>query len=183
MTLFSFLFLWGCQNENPLDNYATKNPEEPTHEQTNENRVLKKYRSFRKKFLPMEEVSSKEALSLLKSKKDDILFLDARTPIEQKVSTLPGALTFKELERQIHLNKNLAKEKTIIVYCTVGYRSAITTKELTKRGFRAKNLMGGVLGWAQENGIFMDSKGEKTNRVHVYGKDWSILPKAYKAVF
>jgi hypothetical protein len=62
-------------------------------------------------------------------------------------------------------------------------RSGFFTKKLRKKKINACNLIGGVLAWAHEENIFLDSEGEETKQVHVYGSKWNLLPYGYNAVW
>ena len=55
-------------------------------------------------------------------------------------------------------------------------------KELVEQGVDVANLKGGVLGWAHADGRFVDPQGGRTQRVHVYGQDWDLLPDGYASV-
>ena len=74
------------------------------------------------------------------------------------------------------------KDKLIIPYCTIGYRSAIVTDSLIKSGFTAKNLEGSILAWVWSGGNLINPDGP-TQKVHVYGADWDLLPESYQAVY
>ena len=42
------------------------------------------------------------------------------------------------------------KEKTIVAYCRSGNRSGTATRVLTANGFKALNMVGGMLKWNEE---------------------------------
>ncbi len=106
----------------------------------------------------------------------DALLLDARGAEEMAVSMIAGAIPANALPDAIG-------DRVVIVYCTIGVRSGELTLALRKRGINAYNLYGGVLAWAQQDGVFVDSAGQPTRRVHVYGKRWNQLPKSFEPVF
>ncbi len=83
----------------------------------------------------------------------DAVFLDVRSSIEYAgetghvrgailipVDSLLGRLT--ELEAY--------KSKTIVVYCRMGGRSARAQRILTEHGYRALNVLGGIIRWNKE---------------------------------
>lgn len=111
--------------------------------------------------------------------KRDIVLIDAREPAERNVSTLPDAITIEEFERQ----PNRLKDRQVIVYCTVGYRSGIETKRLISEGINALNLRGGIIGWCKQNGKLVDPDGNSTRKVHTYGQEWDFVPERYEAVW
>lgn len=106
------------------------------------------------------------------------VLVDVREKKEIAVSRIPGALTVKEFEKQ----KSSLKGSVIVPYCTIGYRSGLYTAKLRKQGFDAYNLVGGVLAWAFEGQRFDGPHGE-TDSVHVYGKEWNLLPSRCTAVW
>lgn len=107
------------------------------------------------------------------------ILIDCREDKEIAVSRIPGAITKAEFEA----TPDMFKGKTIIAYCTIGYRSGIFAKDLQERGFKVKNLVGGVLMWAHDGHKFLDPDGKRITRVHVYGKEWDLLPPNYESVY
>jgi len=140
-------------------------------------KVIKMYEGYKKRFFPkIKSITVKEFLAL--KKKGNAILVDNRSEKERNVSMIPSAISQKEFERQ----KENIRNKKIIVYCTVGFRSGKYSQHLFKKGFNAYNLKGGVLLWAHSNQKFTNDNGE-TIRVHVYGKKWSLLPEGYQAVY
>ncbi|MGA7876351.1 MAG: rhodanese-like domain-containing protein [Desulfoferrobacter sp.] len=139
--------------------------------------VYEMYNDYKKKSFPdVQDISPDMAMKLMKS--EQVVFVDARTPQERRVSMLPGALSVKEFQK----NLNSYRDKTIISYCTISYRSAKLTRKLRDKGFTAYNLEGGLLAWVLEGGKVYDSSGV-TKRIHVYGERWDYPPEGYKAVW
>jgi sodium/bile acid cotransporter 7 len=139
------------------------------------NRVLKMYSAYKKDFPEVVDVSAIGMQSLLA--RDAVLFIDVRTQQERAVSMLPGAVS----EAEFLQTPSLARGKTAVAYCTIGYRSGLFAKKMAARGRRVLNLAGGILAWVLEGGkVYHD--GKITRRVHVYGKKWNILPNGYEAV-
>ncbi len=108
-----------------------------------------------------------------------VLFLDAREDKEIAVSKIPGAISKREFEQ----NPVQYKSRKIIVYCTIGYRSAAYATQWNKRGYTMQNLKGSLLLWAHAQGALVDATGAATKQVHVYGRDWDLLPAAYQGRF
>ena len=127
-------------------------------------------------FPDVPDISPVKAMKLMRSQQ--VVFVDTRTPRERQVSMLPGAISVKEFQKDSDKYRN----KTIISYCTISYRSAKFTRELTDKGFTAYNLEGGLLAWVLEGGKVYDSSGV-TKRIHVYGKKWDYPPEGYNAVW
>ena len=101
------------------------------------------------------------------------VLLDTRTKEEYMVSHLPGALfvdydRFKE-NSVAHLDRNAS----VVVYCTVGYRSERIGERLQKMGFtQVRNLYGGIFEWVNEGNVVVGADGKPTNKVHAYSESW-----------
>lgn len=102
--------------------------------------------------------------------------LDARTQAEYELSHLPQA------ERIDPYHPNLeaiasAKDAPIVVYCSVGYRSARVAQQLKQAGFaHVYNLEGSIFQWANE-GHPIYHNGHPTTLVHPYNSSWGKLLK------
>ena len=109
-----------------------------------------------------KEVSALEAVQLLNH--DDALLLDVREDSEFKDGHIIDALHIplgKLGERMAELEK--FREKSIIVGCRSGHRSANACARLRKSGFETVfNLKGGVMAW-QSAGLPLQkpTKGKK----------------------
>ncbi|MDB5051521.1 MAG: rhodanese domain protein [Fibrobacteres bacterium] len=114
----------------------------------------------------------------------NLVLIDVRKPREQEVSMLPHALTTEEFAARFR--HGIPKDKRLVVYCTIGYRSGKYALELAKQGIKAESLEGGVLMWSFVGGKFLvkDAKGEwmETNRIHVYDPEWNIVHPDYVGV-
>lgn len=137
--------------------------------------VYKMYADYKKDFPSVKDIAPREAM--VWKEKEDIVFVDTRKPAEMKVSMLPNAISQKDFLD----NKDKYKDKSIVAYCTISYRSGLFAAELEKEGIEIYNLKGGILAWVLEGGKVYDNDKE-THRVHVYGEKWNYLPKGYEAV-
>ena len=63
-----------------------------------------------------------------------------------------GLLEFKADPESPTLDKNFAKDKTIIVYCASGGRSALSGKTLKDLGYEKVYNLGGFKDWADSGG-------------------------------
>lgn len=107
------------------------------------------------------------------------ILVDVREPRERAVSVLPGSITPDMLARL-----GPPDDRPIVVYCTIGMRSADWTQRLRADGWvNARNLSGGVLAWAAAGGAFVAPDGRATRAVHVYGRTWNHLPDGYIATW
>jgi sodium/bile acid cotransporter 7 len=134
------------------------------------------YRDYKKDFADIQDIAPAAAMELLKNK--SAVFVDVRAEKEQKVSMLPGAIT--EQEFLSHLERY--RDKVIIGYCTISYRSGKLAEKLKAQGVVMLNLRGGLLAWVHDGGKVYDRNGE-TRRIHVYGRKWDLGPMDYEAVW
>lgn len=109
------------------------------------------------------------------NKDTSILFIDARELIEYNVSHIKNALHVGFKNFSIDKLNGIAKNKKIVVYCSVGYRSEKIAAILKKKGFNnCYNLYGGIFEWVNQNHPVYDIDNNVTNKVHVYNTSWSI---------
>ena len=106
------------------------------------------------------------------------VFVDVREEKEQVVSMLPGAVPQKEFLRK----PERYRDKVVIGYCTISYRSGKLAERLKARGIAMHNLQGGMLAWVHAGGKLYDRDGE-TRRLHVYGRKWNLAPRGYEALW
>lgn len=137
--------------------------------------VYQMYSEYSKEFPSVKVLTPKKAMDLAESGK--LVVVDVRDNREIDVSIIPGAITQKKFLSQADKYKN----KTIMAYCTIGYRSGIFAREMQKKGIDVFNLKGGILAWTLEGGKVTDSNGI-VRRIHVYGEKWKYAPKGYEAV-
>ena len=109
---------------------------------------------------------------------ESMVLLDVRSPEEFAVSQLKGGVsvpTEKALSKQVD---TLQKDTLIVVYCSVGLRSAVTAQALQKRGFRnVFNLEGSLFEWAN-TGLPVYRGDMKVDRVHPFDRKWGELLNA-----
>lgn len=111
------------------------------------------------------------------------IFLDAREPDEFEVSHIPGALPVGYKKFDIRLLQQIPKDTTVVVYCSVGYRSEKITEKLLDAGFtNVHNLYGGIFEWVNSGLSVVDQNG-MTQRVHTYNKSWSKWLKKGVSVY
>jgi rhodanese-related sulfurtransferase len=110
----------------------------------------------------------------LKQIKDSVLLLDARTPREYEVSHIKDALFVSYENFDSTAVAELDKEKSIVVYCSVGYRSEKITEKLKKMRFtNIANLYGGIFEWKNQGNQVVNAGGP-TDKVHAYNKTWGV---------
>ena len=127
-----------------------------------------------REFPDVPRMQTSELADLLnESKEPKPLLLDVRTIAEFEVSHLAGAT---RVEPGGDISKlALPKDKAIITYCSVGYRSAALAKKLRDAGYtQVTNLEGSIFRWANENRPLVHN-GQPTDKVHPYNGLWGML--------
>ena len=114
---------------------------------------------------------------------ETIQFVDARERAEYDVSHITDATWVGYDDFDPVRLKNLDRNRPVIVYCSVGYRSEKIGEKLLEMGFsQVYNLYGGIFEWVNQGNAVVDSTG-KTDRVHAYSKVWGIWLKSGKKVY
>ena len=107
---------------------------------------------------------------------DNVFILDTRERKEFDVSHLPNAIHVGDERVDMSLLGNVSKSDTIVVYCTVGYRSEKVAEKLQDAGYEnAYNLFGGIFAWKNGDQTVVDNTGKTTEKVHCYNKSWSVF--------
>jgi len=102
------------------------------------------------------------------------VLLDARQPEEYAVSHLPGATRVDPEAKAFPELDSLDASTPVVVYCSVGYRSARVTEQLREQGFTAYNLTGSIFRWANE-GRAVVRGWQAVREVHPYDSTWGDL--------
>lgn len=98
---------------------------------------------------------------------------DVREPEEFFVSHLIGAQNYSEASAIAKLITN--KNTEIVVYCSVGYRSAAVADELASLGYsNVRNLRHSVFEWATKGYPLVNSDGA-VKSVHPFNRAWGRL--------
>jgi len=156
---------------------ASQSAETTMSDEQKRERIESLYQKYQRKFPEVEGVTATEAIADLEEGRELVL-VDVRKPEEQAISMIPGAITQQEFEER----QKALRGKTVITYCTAGYRSGLYAKKLQKKGWEVLNLEGSLLAWTHAGGPLVDSEGP-TKRVHVYSADWSLEAEDYTPVW
>jgi rhodanese-related sulfurtransferase len=165
LSLFLFSSFLSCHAQTPADRAQCKNLEF--------DKKVASWLSFTVKTINPETV---KALP-------DALILDAREREEYVVSHLPQAvfIGYKTFEKDAL--KNVPKDKPLVVYCSIGYRSEKVGEKLQKMGFtKVYNLYGSIFEWINEGNEVVDNQGIVTKKVHTFNRNWSQWVDDKKAV-
>ncbi len=114
---------------------------------------------------------------------DTVLILDTRSLEEYSVSHIQGAQWVGYDEFNIDKIDDYARDTTVVLYCSVGYRSDIVGKKLQEAGFQhVYNLWGGIFAWINK-GLPVYHEDEITDKIHPYSKSWGFwLTKGEKVL-
>lgn len=105
------------------------------------------------------------------------LIIDVRESEEFEVSHLGDALNLESAESISAMleRRGLGKDTEIVVYCSVGYRSAAVAADLQARGYTAVlNLEHSLFEWANR-GYPMTNDSGPTDKVHPFNRAWGVL--------
>jgi rhodanese-related sulfurtransferase len=123
---------------------------------------------IRVRFPNLPKISTSDLAAWLESGVDKPVLLDARTPEEYAVSHLRGARLIPANLEDLKLDLSAP----IVVYCSIGYRSAIAVKQLQAIGYQKTfNLEGSIFQWANERRPL----NRKSDRIHPYNQFWGFL--------
>ena len=127
-------------------------------------------------FPDVRRIDPKELAKWLSdSKRAPPILLDVRTTAEYEVSHIHGAERVEPTASADMIN--ITREKPIVTYCSVGYRSAAFAKKLQDAGYKnVQNMSGSIFEWANE-GYSIERNGERVDKVHPYNTTWGKLLK------
>lgn len=108
------------------------------------------------------------------------ILLDVSTKEEYDISHLHGAQHVEPGSNPTAIT--VPRDKPIVTYCSVGYRSAVFAKALQDAGFKdVQNLQGSIFDWANK-GYPIEEHEYPVRKVHPYNDRWgSLLKKELRA--
>ena len=109
---------------------------------------------------------------------ETVVLLDVRSSEEFAGSQLKGAVsvpTEKTVSKQVEI---LQQDALIVVYCSVGLRSAVAAQALQKRGYRNVFNLEGSLFESANSGLPVYRGVTKVDQVHPFDRKWSELLNA-----
>lgn len=138
----------------------------------------------KKQFPQLNHIEPEKVQSWL-DKNQEIILLDVREDAEFQVSHLQGAKNVSpNAEAKGVLESALAGRPDnvkVVLYCSVGVRSANMAKRLADAGVKEiYNMNGSIFQWANEGRpIFHGEKDKekKVDKVHPYNRKWGKLLK------
>jgi rhodanese-related sulfurtransferase len=132
-------------------------------------------------FPNVQRITTEQLAHILSSSKlEKPILLDAREQEEYDVSHLKNALKTTTTAEALEILKNEKKNRFIIVYCAVGYRSARLVQQLKERGFsNTYYVEGSIFKWVTE-GRPVYRGDQRVYNVHPYEEEWRhLLNKKY----
>lgn len=93
---------------------------------------------------------------------DDYICIDTRSETAYQHGHIPGAVCLNGNDEGL---KRFPEDKKLIVYCTYGKKSIVTTENLIQKGFEAYNLSGGYREWLLQH--FEELSAEEVRRYFI----------------
>ena len=139
-----------------------------------EERWEKKLRLVRETFPDVPQMTTDRLAGLLEQG-ENVVLLDARSDEEFETSHLQGALRAENIRSARDILKDRGEKPTVVVYCSVGYRSSRLARHLRARGIEnVFNLEGSLFKWANE-GRPVYRGSQQVRSVHPFDEDWGEL--------
>ena len=129
---------------------------------------------IRHDFPEVKRITTAELAAWLGDKgRQSPLLLDVRTQAEYDVSHLQNAERIEPDAPAAAVGQ--PKDRSIVTYCSVGYRSGAFAQKLRAAGFsNVVNLEGSIFAWANE-GRPIFRGGAQVEKVHPYSRTWGLL--------
>ena len=139
-----------------------------------------KHKKIIKTFPTVQHISNVEFSAL---DKDDVVIFDIREADEYDVSHMEGAVLISpNLPPQSFLTQyaQMTKGKTVLFYCSVGYRSSNLAKDvqddlITSGSGPVYNLEGGLFKWHNDKRPLVTADAKPTDYIHPYNGFWGRM--------
>ena len=131
----------------------------------------------------LEHSTNQISVDSLVAIKERVVLLHARSREEYEVSHIPGArwVGYPELRNATY--ETIPRDSTVIVYCSVGYRSEKAVQALEKEGFsHIANVYGGIFEWVNRGYPVVNDSG-RTSRIHGYSSSWGFWLEEGEVVY
>ncbi|HWR35141.1 MAG TPA: rhodanese-like domain-containing protein [Clostridia bacterium] len=95
-----------------------------------------------------------DELEKMQANGEDVVIIDVRESQDSQQSMIPGAVAIPRGMLELNIDQVTSdKDKTIVLYCGGGSRSALAAWMLQKMGFRnVLSLAGGFKAWRDKHG-------------------------------
>lgn len=130
-------------------------------------------KDIRSQFPTVKQISTEELQKWLTAQGPaNPLLIDRREAEEYAVSHLPGAFFAAGWENALKIIEKEGKDRPVVIYCSVGYRSSVLARKLGKKGLaNVYNLEGSIFKWANE-GRPLYQGDRQVYVVHPYNSKW-----------
>ncbi len=180
-TLLASLLLWALLV--PTGSASQARASEPSDAQPDSPAWHRTLRLVRDEYPDVPQITTRKLASLLADgTANTILLLDARTRAEYRLSHLKGAVHAGDTASALRAIGAHPPGSTIVVYCSVGYRSARLANRLRQRGItNVFNLEGSLFQWANE-GRHLYRGPDRVHEAHPYDRNWGrLLERRYRS--
>ena len=139
---------------------------------------------IRRRFPEVPQLSTQDLQAWLNDpSRPEPLLLDVRTEREFSVSHLPGASRVDPSSNASEVIPFLPAGRSIVTYCSVGYRSSGMAQKLLKAGVKSvQNLEGSIFQWAND-GRPLENNGKPADKVDPFDAKWGKLLNENKRSF
>jgi rhodanese-related sulfurtransferase len=146
------------------------------HDSTPEVKLDKTTREIAAEFPQVPSLTPAELSAWLNDpNREAPILLDVREPKEFAVSHLPGARRVDPDTDVKKLLASLTPNRSVVLYCSVGYRSSNLAARLLEAGAQdVRNLEGSIFRWANE-GFPLKRNGMPAHQVHPYSSRYAEM--------
>lgn len=138
-------------------------------------------RKIENEYPRVEFISTEQLRKSQASDEQNLRLFDVREAPEYIVSHLAGALNYSKSADIAAAVPN--KDDEIVVYCSVGYRSAAIAAQLSELGYtNVRNLRHSIFEWAEKDFPLVNDSGT-TTKVHPFNRAWGVLLNQSKHQF
>ena len=128
---------------------------------------------IREKFPDVEQIPVDQLADWLRQDRA-VLLVDVREKAEFEISHLENAINSQRSDEIKRLFSE-GRFSDVVVYCSVGYRSAAMAQRLEVGGLKSVfNLEGSIFEWANQDRPVYNSVG-RADRIHPYSAQWGEL--------
>jgi len=136
-------------------------------------------KDLRSKFPTVKHISTEQLQAWMNSQDGARpVLIDRRERAEYDVSHLQGAFHANDMEEALKIIEKAGKDRPIVIYCSVGYRSSVLARQLGKEGYtNIYNLEGSIFKWANEGRpVYQgDRQVHEVHVVHPFNSKWRIF--------
>jgi rhodanese-related sulfurtransferase len=131
-------------------------------------------RMYRNEFPDVKLIEPDDLLRELGEREPPIL-IDTRSPEEFSVSHIRGAMLVDPSTFNAEQLSHLDRGRDVVVYCSIGYRSARIAERLDSLGFtNVRNLYGGIFLW-YDQGRTVVQNDRDVQKIHPYSTLWGMF--------